>query len=375
MIHRLVCIALLVSSLVFVYRDAGAQATASLAWDVDTSVHVDGFAVRIDGVRVDYGLSPLDSNGTCGCAIALPFSGGSHTLQASAYNASGESWSPVLTVAPVANAGGPYSGTVRTAVSVNGSGSQDPTGTITAYAWNWGDGSGATSSSATATHTYASSGAFSVTLTVTDNAGASASGVTTATIAASANVPPTVNLTGPAGGSTFAAPATIAVAATASDGDGTVARVDFYAGSTLLGSSTNSPYVVTWSGVPGGTYVLKAVATDNLGATATSATASVTVLGSGGADTPPVATADLATVRRSNRSVTIPVLQNDLDVDRDPLTILAVGTPSYGSVKISGATLVYTSSKRYVGPVAFTYTIGDGRGGTATATVFVTVTQ
>jgi len=37
--------------------------------------------------------------------------------------------------------------------------------------------------------------------------------------------------------------------------------------------------------------------------------------------------------------------------------------------------LVYTSNKSYVGPVTFTYTISDGRGGTATATVHVTVVR
>jgi PKD repeat protein len=373
MSQRLFRITLLVCALVLVHRHAVAQTSASLAWDEDPSVPVDGYAVRIDGVRVDYGLSPLNVNQTCGCAIVLPFSGGTHTLQAGAYNSAGETWSSVLTVATVANAGGPYQGTIGSAVNVNGSGSENPTGTITTYDWNWGDGTGATSSSAMATHTYSSSGTFTVTLRVTDNAGSSASAATTATIAAAANLPPTVNLTGPAGGSTFTAPAAIAVAATASDSDGTVARVDFFAGSTQIGTSTTSPYMATWSGVPGGTYVLKAVATDNLGATTSSATASITVLAGGGVDTPPVATDDVATVRRFNHSVTIPVLQNDLDVDRDPLTILGVGTPSQGSVRISGGTLVYTSSRRYVGPVTFTYTIGDGRGGTATATVFVTV--
>jgi hypothetical protein len=279
--RRFRCVALLLCALVLVHRDARAQASAWLAWDEDPSARVDGYAVRIDGVRVDYGLSALNSNLTCGCAIVLPFSGGSHTLQAGAYNSSGESWSSVVTVAPVANAGGPYSGAVNTALIVNGSGSQDPTGTITTYAWNWGDGTGATSSSATAAHTYASSGTFTVTLTVTDNAGASAAASTTSTIAAS------------------------------------------------------NP----------------------------------------GTDTPPVANDDLATVRRLNRSVTIPVLQNDLDADGDRLTILGAGMPSYGSVSISGGTLVYTSSSRYIGPVTFAYTISDGRGGTATATVFVTVTQ
>ena len=302
MVQRFLRIALFCCALVLVHRHAVAQTSASLAWDEDASAHVDGYAVRIDGVRVDYGLSPLTSNQACGCAIVLPFSGGSHTLQAGADNASGEAWSSVLTVATVANAGGPYRGAVGTAVSVDGGGSQNPTGTITTYAWNWGDGSSATSSSAMATHTYASGGTFTVTLTVTDNAGASASAATTATIAASANLPPAVTLTGPAAGSTFSAPATIAVAATASDSDGTVSRVDFYAGSTLIGSATNSPYSATWSGVSGGTYTVKAVATDNLGATTSSAAASITVLGGGAVDTPPVAT----TMSRRCAASTIP---------------------------------------------------------------------
>ena len=47
------------------------------------------------------------------------------------------------------------------------------------------------------------------------------------------NQPPTVSLTRPAASSTFTAPASITLAATASDADGTVTRVDFYRGSTL----------------------------------------------------------------------------------------------------------------------------------------------
>jgi len=364
-------IALLWCALVFVHADAGAQTSPALAWDEDAT-GVAGYAVAIDGVRVDYGLSPLNSNLTCGCSVVLPFSGGSHTLQVSAYNALGESWSSILTVAPVANAGGPYSGTARTAIRADGSGSKNPAGTITTYAWNWGDLTSTTSSSATATHTYAGSGAFTITLTVTDNGGAIASATTTAAIANSTNLAPAVSLSGPANGSTFTAPATIPLAASASDSDGTVARVDFYNGAVLIGSATSSPYTATWSSVPTGTYALKAVATDNLGAATSSAPVSVTVVG---ADHPPVANDDSATVRRSRQSVTIPVLANDSDVDGDPLTIIGVGAPSHGTVAVSGGTLIYTSNKRFVGQVAFTYTIGDGRGGTATATVLVTVTN
>ena len=63
----------------------------------------------------------------------------------------------------------------------------------------------------------------------------------------------------------------------AADSDGTVSRVQFYAGSTLIGTDTSSPYSVSWSPVIAGSYTLKAVATDNAGATAASATRTVTV--------------------------------------------------------------------------------------------------
>jgi Bacterial Ig domain/PLD-like domain len=91
------------------------------------------------------------------------------------------------------------------------------------------------------------------------------------------NAPPTVTLTSPAGGATFTAGATIALAASASDSDGTVAKVDFYAGTTLLGTSTTAPYSLSWTSVPAGSYTLTAVATDNGGATTTSPAVAVSV--------------------------------------------------------------------------------------------------
>ena len=97
------------------------------------------------------------------------------------------------------------------------------------------------------------------------------------TVSATTNAPPSVVVTSPADGSTYTAPATIAVSASASDTDGTIARVDFYAGTTLLGSDTASPYSLTWSNVPAGTYSLTAVATDNQGATTTAPAVGVNV--------------------------------------------------------------------------------------------------
>ena len=121
-------------------------------------------------------------------------------------------------------------------------------------------------------------GTYQLTAVATDSEGATATAPpVSVTVSSSANQAPTVSLTAPAAGATYTAPASITMAATASDTDGTVARVDFYQGSTLLASDTTSPYGYTWSSVTAGTYQLTAVARDDGGATRTSAAVSVTV--------------------------------------------------------------------------------------------------
>jgi chitinase len=102
------------------------------------------------------------------------------------------------------------------------------------------------------------------------------------------NQPPTVSLTAPANGATFTAGGNITVSASASDSDGTVAKVEFFQGSTSIGVDTSSPYSIVWSNVAAGSYTLKAVATDNAGATGTSATVSITVTGAGCTTVPSV---------------------------------------------------------------------------------------
>ena len=101
--------------------------------------------------------------------------------------------------------------------------------------------------------------------------------VTVRVPSAPSNRPPSVTLTAPAANSTFTALASVALAATASDSDGTVARVEFFAGTQQVGSDTSSPYSAAWSSVPQGTYHITAVAVDNVGARTTSATATITV--------------------------------------------------------------------------------------------------
>jgi hypothetical protein len=67
------------------------------------------------------------------------------------------------------------------------------------------------------------------------------------------------------------------LSASASDRDGTVVRVDFYDGETLLGSDTSVPYEFLWTNAPLGLHAVIAAATDDSGATRASETASVFV--------------------------------------------------------------------------------------------------
>ncbi len=90
------------------------------------------------------------------------------------------------------------------------------------------------------------------------------------------NVAPTVAITAPVDGTVRAAPAVLTVEATATDADGSVARVEFFDGDRLLGVDVEAPYqlLVDWSL---GAHVVTARATDNLGASATSAAVNLTV--------------------------------------------------------------------------------------------------
>ena len=102
-----------------------------------------------------------------------------------------------------------------------------------------------------------------------------------------ATFPPTVSITSPLTGTSFAAPATITIDVDATDSDG-VQKVDFYQGNTLIGTDDTFPYSLTWTGMPACAYFLTAKATDTLGATGTSAPVTIKVTTTSlGEPTPP----------------------------------------------------------------------------------------
>jgi hypothetical protein len=136
------------------------------------------------------------------------------------------------------------------------------TATAAPYAFSW---------------TNVAAGTYSITARATDNLNAQTTSAAISVTVNAANLPPTVSLTAPANNATFTAPASITLSANAADSDGTIQRVEFFNGTTLLGTATAAPYAFSWTNVAAGTYSITARATDNLNAQATSAAASITV--------------------------------------------------------------------------------------------------
>ncbi len=87
----------------------------------------------------------------------------------------------------------------------------------------------------------------------------------------------TISLTTPTNGSSYTSPANINLTASASATIGSISKVEFYQGTTLLFSDNNAPYDFNWTNVSFGKYAINAVAYDNTGNSKSSATANITV--------------------------------------------------------------------------------------------------
>jgi chitinase/chitodextrinase len=210
-------------------------------------------------------------------------------------------------------------------------------------------------------------GTYSLTSKATDNAGGIATSAVV-TITVSGNPPPTVSITSPANNANFLSPATITINASASD-NGSVAKVEFFNGTTKLGEDVSAPYAYVWTNVANGTYSLIARATDNLSAITNSSPVTVTV----NSNTPPTAS---ITSPANNASFTAPA----------SITINATATDNVSVSKVdfyNGSTLLGTdTSSPYsfawgsVGAGSYTLKViaTDGQGATGTsANISITV--
>ena len=122
-------------------------------------------------------------------------------------------------------------------------------------------------------------GVHSLTVRATDSSGAvTTSAARTMTVNAT-NTPPTISLTAPANNASVAAATDVILKANVSapEVNDTIAQVEFYQGTTLIGTATASPWQVTWVKPAAGVYTLTAKATDGQGASTTSAARKLTV--------------------------------------------------------------------------------------------------
>ena len=94
------------------------------------------------------------------------------------------------------------------------------------------------------------------------------------------NMPlPAIVLTAPANGASYAAPASISLAATVTANGHTITKVQFYNGATLIGQDATAPYNLTWTNVSAGSYSLSASMVYEAGSTLASSPVSVVVTG------------------------------------------------------------------------------------------------
>lgn len=88
-------------------------------------------------------------------------------------------------------------------------------------------------------------------------------------VSSAGNPPPVISLTGPEDGNVYFDGDSFTLTASASD-NGTITKVEFFDGTTLLGEDTSEPYEYSWATPPIGNRRVIARATDNLGASSDS---------------------------------------------------------------------------------------------------------
>jgi uncharacterized repeat protein (TIGR01451 family) len=113
-------------------------------------------------------------------------------------------------------------------------------------------------------------GLYSIIAVAIDGSGIS---TTTAPVNVTVTRPPTVSIVNPSEGATFPSLDNINITAKASDPDGSIKKVDFYANGLLIGSASDvgtDQFMMTWRRLQDGVHSLTTIATDELGVTSKS---------------------------------------------------------------------------------------------------------
>jgi uncharacterized delta-60 repeat protein len=186
-------------------------------------------------------------------------------------------------------------------------------------------------------------GNYSFTAKARDDKGLSTSSLSVAvSISVAANEAPLVSITSPGNNAVYGSPASFTISANASDPDGTISKVEFFNGPTLLKVDSLNPYSYVTDNLPPGIYTYTTKATDDKGKFSSSSNVTVNVLAINKAPVVNITSPANNIVYSAPASFTVNATASDVD-----------GTISKVQF-YSGATLLKTDS---VAP--FDYTAGN----------------
>ncbi len=219
-------------------------------------------------------------------------------------------------------------------------------------------------------------GTYTFAARATDNAGAV---TTSSTVQVIVNALPAVSITSPAAGATLGAGTNVTLRANASDADGSVARVEFFldGSATPLGQATRvgttTEYTLAWNNVPAGPHTLVARATDNDGATRSTASLSV----NGATNAAPTVTLDAPTAG-TNVPTTLTLTASAADSDGSIASVQFFnGSTLLGNGTFDAATSKYRLQVALTAAQSGTYTItarATDNGGATTTTASRSIT-
>ena len=207
-------------------------------------------------------------------------------------------------------------------------------------------------------------GSDTISYTITDGQGGSDSSTVSVTVTETPNTPPVANVDE----ITTNKNTPVTIDATSNDTDADGDSLTVYLASALNGTvviQNDGTLLYTPTTDFAGTDTISYTINDGEGGTSSS-TVTVSV------NTPPVANVDEITTNK-NTDVNINVTSNDTDADGDSLTVSSSSATNGTIVIQNDGTLLYTPTTDYVGSDTISYTISDGRGGSANSTVTVTI--
>ena len=222
-----------------------------------------------------------------------------------------------------------------------------------------------------------SPGTYTLTAKATDgqNRSTTSAPITVIVRAGTPGKPPTVTITSPTNGATFTAPATVDLAATATSEASTIAKVEFFNGTTKLGSATTSPYTAQWTNVTAGTYFLIAKATDAAGRVGTSTAVRIVVNPpSTGTNHPPVLAAVASRTVPVGQAMSVTLSATDPDAGDQSQLRFSV-SPQLVGLTLDAATgaVSWTPVASQLGPHPLTFRVTDPGGLFAEQTATFTV--